>query len=191
MKITRFEHLKGHTIRQVGLLYPDGLQSDADEIRFTLSSGSQYRLFHKQDCCEQVWIKDIVGDLDDLVGAPLLMADEVSSQDATPKGRETPPGAESYTWTCYKLATVHGYVTIWWYGDSNGYYSESVDFARIDRGDSPTYHRGARIRSYLGQGRSEDWDILEAVAERRMGSGIIASLGQFSPEELLAATAPV
>ena len=71
---------------------------------------------------------DVIGNLDDLIGAPILQAEEVLHMDENPVGVEIPEYQESYTWTFYKLATIKGYVTIRWYGQSNGYYSESVNF---------------------------------------------------------------
>jgi hypothetical protein len=63
-----------------------------------------------------------------LVGARLEMAEAVSNSTDGPKEGY----ADSYTWTFYKLATAKGYVTVRWYGESNGYYSEEVDFGPVD-----------------------------------------------------------
>lgn len=84
---------------------------------------------HWQDCCESVTIEDIVGDLEDLVGEPILLAEEATS-DENPDG-VTKEYQDSFTWTFYKFATRKGYVDIRWYGESNGCYSESVDFSRF------------------------------------------------------------
>jgi len=93
-----------------------------NELYFYLTNGAEYKMYHSQDCCEQVYIEDIEGDLDDLLHSKVLQADE-STQTGT--------GEESETWTFYKLATIKGYVTIRWYGSSNGYYSESVSLEKI------------------------------------------------------------
>ena len=98
-----------------------------DQLIFTLEEGQQFKLYHFQDCCESVTIEDIAGDLNDLVGVPILLAEEVS-QTTNPEGIK-PRYQDSFTWTFYKLATIKGAVTIRWYGTSNGYYSESVEFA--------------------------------------------------------------
>ena len=87
----------------------------------------RFVFFHSQDCCECVDINDITGDLQDLVGEPLLIAEEVSGE--TPVDFEE-EDHESVTWTFYKFATRKGYVDVRWLGESNGYYSESVSLGR-------------------------------------------------------------
>lgn len=103
------------------------INKDWDEMYFHTESGKTFKMYHSQDCCESVDIDDIAGDLKDLLNSPITLAEEVTSNDI-PSKYEDP---ESYTWTFYKLATIKGYVTIRWYGSSNGYYSESVDFELI------------------------------------------------------------
>lgn len=105
------------------------VSKEKDEILLVCSDETEYKMFHKNECCESVSIEDICGDLGDLLNSPLLMAEEVESHE-NPEGFNT-EYQESFTWTFYKFATIKGYVTIRWYGESNGYYSESVDFKRI------------------------------------------------------------
>lgn len=115
----KFADLLGKTLMNVTIV-------DDEEVIFTLVDGSQYKLYHSQDCCESVTVESVVGDLEDLIGSPILLAEEASNDD--------PEASESGTWTFYKLATIKGYVDIRWYGSSNGYYSESVDFMKMDAG---------------------------------------------------------
>jgi hypothetical protein len=107
-------------------------QEDKQDLYFTCSSGEQYILGHCQDCCENVTIEDICGDLDDLIGSPIVMAEEVSSEDPEDFDKNN---YDSYTWTFYKLGTAKGTVTIRFFGSSNGYYSESVDLFEIKKWD--------------------------------------------------------
>lgn len=95
-----------------------------DSVIFKLDNGEKYVLNHVQDCCEDVRIKDISGDLLDLMGSPITKAEEVLNT-------HNPEKTESSTWTFYHLATIKGYVTIWWVGTSNGYYSEEVRFSEF------------------------------------------------------------
>ena len=90
-----------------------------DEAKFTTSSRETFILYHAQDCCESVLIEDVCGDPSDLIGSPIIMADESSS--------EKEAGYAHETWTFYRMATVDGTVVIRWLGESNGYYSEEVD----------------------------------------------------------------
>ena len=108
----------GKTFVQVSGSVGDG------EMTFVTAQGERFMFAHSQDCCERVDINDIVGDLEDLVGEPLLVAEEV--QGVTPVDFDE-GDHESVTWTFYKFATRKGYVDVRWLGESNGYYSEGVD----------------------------------------------------------------
>lgn len=117
----------------LGLVIIDIKQSRFEMV-FTSSCGRVFRMFHGGECCEDVVIEDVSGDLPDLIGKPLLMAEDISSVDMEANLTPNYPPSNghdeytSHTWTFYKFATVNGYVTVRWFGCSNGYYSEKVDF---------------------------------------------------------------
>lgn len=115
--------LKGKVITKI-----EGLEKDGDEVYIKTSDGCIYKIFHEQDCCESVWIEDVCGDIEDLIGSPVLLAEECTNAEDL---GELPDSEVSHTWTFYKFATAKGYVDIRWYGTSNGYYSESVDFKQL------------------------------------------------------------
>jgi len=98
-----------------------------EEIRFFTQDGKEYLQYHEQDCCEAVYVEDICGDLSDLLGEKILCAEERVSHNES--GSDL--WDDSQTWTFYELRTIKGSVTIRWLGQSNGYYSESVDFTQV------------------------------------------------------------
>jgi hypothetical protein len=121
--VKSFNELVGRTLYKV--------TADDSELILYLSDTNYVRFYHQQDCCESVYIEDICGDLQDLVGEPLLVAEEVSN-DEFEQSQHSDEYDESHTWTFYKFATRKGYVDVRWYGSSNGYYSESVDVEVVD-----------------------------------------------------------
>lgn len=108
--------MQGHTLASIR-----GASKNSDLIVLTSTEGHVWEMFHSQDCCESVWLEDVIGDVDDLIGSPILMAEEAISNG------EGEAGGIYQDWTFYKLATVKGYVTLRWCGESNGYYSTDVN----------------------------------------------------------------
>ncbi len=119
MNQVKFSDLIGKTLTDV-----KGQVGD-EQLVLTCAEGS-FVLYHEQDCCESVFIESIFGELSDLIGNPILMAEE-SSSETPPEGFTPKDEPESQTWTFYKLATIKGYIDIHWFGSSNGYYRERVD----------------------------------------------------------------
>jgi hypothetical protein len=114
----------------VGVTFTEVTGAVGDErIRFLdIPNARGVTFYYEHDCCAHCSVADICGDLSDLVGSPIVVAEEVSNQ-AEPAGFE-PSNHDSYTWTFYRFATVKGTVTIRWFGESNGYYSEFVSVVR-------------------------------------------------------------
>ena len=115
--MANFEDLKGKVLTNIERV-------GDEELIFTCQDGSKYKMYHEQDCCEDVRIEDVNGDLNDLLNSEVLVADEKTNDGETDWGSET--------WTFYTIRTHKDSVDIRWHGESNGYYSESVDFAKAD-----------------------------------------------------------
>ena len=99
---------------------------NGDQIIFQNAS-ERFTFYHDQSCCEDVSIESIVGSMADLIGHPILMAEEATSEEDPEGVTKKRDEWDSYTWTFYKFATIKGYVDVRWCGHSNGYYSEAVD----------------------------------------------------------------
>jgi hypothetical protein len=115
-----FEGLKGRTVVDI-------LRGD-DELTFYTDNGDAFRMCHNQSCCESVYIEDICGDLEDLIGTPILVAEERTQDEEYEYG--------DAMWTFYELRTIKGSVTIRWHGSSNGYYSIGVSFDKLKRAEA-------------------------------------------------------
>lgn len=69
-----------------------GAEKDSEEILFTLENGDIFRMYHEQDCCEDVRVEDVGGDINRLIGNPLLLAEEVTNEGEVEYG-------DTCTWT--------------------------------------------------------------------------------------------
>lgn len=128
-----FSELLGKVCTSVEVI--QDADGEADLIRFACSDGYVYEMYHQQDCREHVHIESINGDILELVGNPILLAEERWSGNGDEYNLTKCLGdyEDSYTWTFYTLATIKGYIDIKWYGASNGYYSESVELYKTDK----------------------------------------------------------
>lgn len=110
-----FEELKGKKIIdiQVDLEY-DKIYFLTDDLKF-------FFMFHEQQCCESVWIEEL-DNIENIKGQKILYAEEIQQRDEK----------KDQTWTFYKIDTLHSSHTLRWCGQSNGYYSESVDLFMVD-----------------------------------------------------------
>lgn len=124
MKHVDFSVLKGKVIVEIS-----GMEKDSEEILIKCSDGTVYKMYHEQDYSENVWLEDVSGEVSNLLNTPILGAD------LTTDTQEVADWS-SRTYSYYHLKTLKGYVDLRWLGESNGYYSEEVDFVEIQQSNN-------------------------------------------------------
>ena len=103
----------------VGLV-AEKIITDAEGIIIQFKSGEKLDMRHDQDWGEDVYLEEIIGDLQDLVGSAIVSAYKSSSSTTSEYG-------DVEQWTFYRFVTEKGPVTLRWIGTSNGYYSTEVE----------------------------------------------------------------
>lgn len=115
MNFKTIQELEGKTITLV--------ERSDQEVVITTKEGPRYRMWHDQDCCENVLFQAVLGLLDNILNSPVT--------DTAENAKSITETSESRTDTDYRITTEKGTVVFHWVGESNGYYSESVTFAEI------------------------------------------------------------
>ena len=96
-----------------------------DEENFQIRTDDcVYAFYHEQDCCEYVWLTQVDGISDKIIGSRIVIAEVVTDEKSVAGG--------SITWSFYKIGTNKGMIDFRFQGESNGYYSETVDLIKIE-----------------------------------------------------------
>ena len=83
-----------------------------------------YIFYHEYSCCESVWLTQVDGINDKIIGSRIVIAEVVTDEKDTECGHTT--------WTFYKIGTNKGIIDFRFQGESDGYYSETVDLVKIE-----------------------------------------------------------
>jgi hypothetical protein len=118
MEEIEFGVLAGLTLEEIN--------NSGDKITLK-ASGRTFLMWHEQDCCEDVSVESIKGNVERAISEKIIDATE-NSNSTEPKMGDWD---ESWTWTYYTIRTQSETIVIRWYGRSNGYYSERVRFREL------------------------------------------------------------
>ena len=110
------------------ILAIEGLEQGSEEVKIVFENGDYITQYHRMDCCEWVRVEQVDGNVEKHIGAMYQGLDEkvLTMDELPPEQLPTSPNG-SLTATFYTLKTSKGYLDWRWVGESNGYYSESVD----------------------------------------------------------------
>ena len=89
-----------------------------------LTDDCVYIFYHEYSCCESVWLTQVDGINDKIIGSRIVIAEVVTDEKDTENGH--------ITWTFYKIGTNKGMIDFRFQGESDGGYSETVDLVKIE-----------------------------------------------------------
>lgn len=121
MKVNTYSEFSGKTIQEIR-----GCKKHSDEVTIIFTDGSCLKFYHRQDCCETILLEDYDITPEWLIDSKIISVEERISR----SGEGIKPlnnWAESYTWSFYAIKTSSSTMVLRWYGESNGWYSETVD----------------------------------------------------------------
>lgn len=128
-----FNSLLGLTLDNVTPMRDqEGLILSAGDMTFVLYHRPEQREYDDHgeplddDIREDVRLDDICGDLTDLVGAPIVVADDRVSDRQSDAKRSRLEGCTVLPWTFYHLSTSKGSVVLRFYGSIDGCYAETA-----------------------------------------------------------------
>jgi hypothetical protein len=103
-----FSTLKGQTITKI--------TSDFESVTFK-TVGKTYKLEHFQDCCESVRLKNVIGDIKDILNVPITLAEEDNPSNPD---WHLDHYDDSHTWSVFILEAAGKRVEFWFLRESNG-----------------------------------------------------------------------
>ena len=121
MIVNTYTEFSGKTIQEIR-----GCKKHSDEVTIKFTDGSCLKFYHQQDCCETVLLEDFDITPEWLIDSKIISIEERisrSEEGVKPLNDWT----ESYTWSFYVIKTSSSTMILRWYGESNGWYSETVD----------------------------------------------------------------
>ena len=60
------------------------ISGNKETMTFHTRGGKEYRFYHNQDCCESVTMDNICGNIEDLIGSPILRAEKSTNTEENP-----------------------------------------------------------------------------------------------------------
>lgn len=121
MKVNTYTEFSGKIIQEIR-----GCKKHSDEVTIMFTDGSCLKFYHQQDCCESVLLEDYDITPEWLVDSKIISVEERiyrSGEGIEPLNTYD----QSYTWSFYAIKTSSSTMVLRWYGESNGWYSETVD----------------------------------------------------------------